>query len=160
MSTPSTPITASLLVRNHHKKREFKLNGCRYSSTEAMSSEFLSKFVDWRNSRFNALPENQKCDRWYQALLNDGIWQQWFLDGLVESEDILSRSTLAHIYDKLNPTKPNTGSPIGSSARGIHSLAPREHRSHLIELLYFVWIYIFYPLQLHGRRPLPRSARR
>jgi len=125
MSTPSTPITGSLLVRNHHKKRE--LNGGKYSSTETMSSEFLSKFVDWRNSRFKALPENRKCDRWYQALLNDGVWQQWFLDGLVQSEDILSRSTLAHIYEKLNPAKPNTGSPIGSSARGILPL----HRTNI-----------------------------
>ncbi len=114
MSTPSTPITRSLLVRNHHKKSE--LNGSKFSSSETMSSEFLSKFVDWRNSSFKALPENRKCDRWYQALLNNGVWQQWFLDGLVQSEDI-SRSTLARIYGKLNPAKPNTGSPIRSSAR-------------------------------------------
>jgi len=136
MSTPSTPITGSLLVRNHHKKRE--LNGGKYSSTETMSSEFLSKFVDWRNSRFKALPENRKCDRWYQALLNNGVWQQWFLDGLVQSDRIANR-ILCTRYP---------------------SLAPHEHPSHSIKLFYFVWIYVFCLPQLRGRRQLTRSARR
>ncbi len=65
-----------------------------------------------------ALPENRKCDRWYQAMVDDNIWHRWFLDGIVESEAMLSRSALAHIYEKAKAKTLRTTASIGSAKRG------------------------------------------
>ncbi len=45
-----------------------------------------------------ALPANRKVDRWHEAMVNYKIWYRWFLAGTVESEIMISRSALAHIY--------------------------------------------------------------
>ena len=59
------------------------------------SSEFLSKFVEWRKSRLESLPLNRNFDRWYEALSKENIiWHQWMLDGLVNIE-IPTRNSLA-----------------------------------------------------------------
>ncbi len=56
----------------------------------------------------------------------DGIKQWWmitfgirvFLDGIVESETMLSRSALAHIDDKAKANTLGTSPSIGSAKRG------------------------------------------
>ena len=94
-----------------------------------------------------ALPENRKCDQWYQAMVDDNIWHQWFLDGIVESETMLSRSALAHIYDK---AKAKTTSPsIGSAKRGPLVL----HRARNAHIRFKQQVDFFCQLQLRGRRP-------
>jgi hypothetical protein len=53
-----------------------------------------------RNSRLESLPKNRmdvipsKCtfDRWYEALLEENIWREWMLNGLVKSMDIPTRN--------------------------------------------------------------------
>ena len=66
-----------------------------------------------------ALPENRKVDRWHEAMVKDNIWHRWFLAGIVESETMLSRSTLAHIYDGVKAKTARASDP------------PREVRSGL-----------------------------
>jgi hypothetical protein len=111
MSTPAIPNAGSPIARNHHNKRELKSG--KLVKTQILSSDFLSKYVDWRKSRIVALPPNRKCDRWYQAMINDNIWHRWFSDGTVGSEIMLSRSALAHIYDNVK-----SGPSIGIAKRG------------------------------------------
>ena len=50
-----------------------------------------------------ALPGYRKVDWWYEAMVREDIWHQWFSNGIVESETMLSRSALAHIYENLKP---------------------------------------------------------
>ena len=69
------------------------------------SSEFLSKFVEWRKSRLESLPLNRNFDRWYEALSKENIWHQWMLDGLVNIE-IPTRNMLAHMYDAAASKRP------------------------------------------------------
>ncbi len=47
-----------------------------------LSSEDLSKFVEWR--RMESLPLNHNFDRWYEAHSKENIWHLWKLDGLVD----------------------------------------------------------------------------
>ena len=102
-----------------------------------------------------ALPENRKCDRWYQAMVNDNIWHRWFLDGTVESETMLSRSALAHMYDNVKAKTNGTSPSIGSAKRGPLVL----HRARNVRIRFKPRIDSFYPLQLRGRRTRhPRSA--
>ncbi len=58
-----------------------------------------------------ALPANRKVDRWHEAMVNDNIWHRWFLAGTVESEFMLSRSALAHIYDNVKATTVHRSDP-------------------------------------------------
>ena len=117
MSTPATPNAGSPIARSRHNKRELKSG--KLVKTHVLSSDFLSKYVDWRKSRIVALPPNRKCDRWYQAMVNDNIWHRWFSDGTVDSEIMLSRSALAHIYDNVNT---GTSPSIGFAKRGLSVL--------------------------------------
>jgi hypothetical protein len=63
-----------------------------------MSPNILSTYVEWRNLRLEALTENSKIDWWPVAMVNENSWHLWFLDGILESETMLSRSALARIY--------------------------------------------------------------
>jgi hypothetical protein len=143
------------------RQRQDKRDSTGRKLVNNYSSEFLSAYVEWRKSRFEALPLNRKCDSgWYQALSNDHIWHQWFSNGLVQSETMLSRSALAHVYDNLKPKTTGTSLSIESTKRG--PLVFRHAcntRFQLKKLIYF-----FCPQQLaaRGRRPTsqPRSARR
>ena len=82
----------------------------------------------------------------------DGIKQWWmitfgirvFLDGIVESETMLSRSALAHIYEKAKAKTLGTTAPIGSAKRGPLVL----HRARNETIRYKQQIHIFYPLKL------------
>jgi hypothetical protein len=119
MSSPplkqNSRTEGSPTVRNRHNKRD--LTGRKLASTQTQSPEFLSKYLEWRNSRLEALPENRKVDWWHEAMVKENIWHQWFSDGVVESETMLSRSALAHIYENLKP-KPKTTVTSGSAKRG------------------------------------------
>jgi len=122
MSSPLLPPNDLTQVESSPKRPRRQRHDRRDSTGRKIiysyhSSEFLSKYVEWRKSRFEALPSTRKCDSgWYQALSNDNIWHCWFLAGIVESETMLSRSTLAHIYDNV---KAKTTSPsVGSAKRG------------------------------------------
>jgi hypothetical protein len=86
-------------------------------------------------------------------MVDDNIWHRWFSDGIVESETILSRSTLAHIYDKI---KAKTTSPsIGSAKRGPLVL----HRARNARIRFKPQIDFLLLLKLRGRRArYPRSA--
>ena len=117
MSSPplkqNSRTEGSPIVRHRRTKRD--LTGRKLASTQTQSPEFLSVYVEWRNARLEALPENRKVDWWHEAMVKENIWHQWFSDGIVEGETMLSRSTLAHIYDNL---KPKTTLPNGSTKRG------------------------------------------
>ena len=119
MSTPATPNAGSPIARHRHNKRELKSG--LLVKTHVLSSDFLSKYVDWRKSRIVALPPNRKCDRCYQAMVNDNIWHRWFSDGTGDSlsEIMLSRSALAHIYDNVNT---GTSPSIAFAKRGLSVL--------------------------------------
>ena len=118
------------------------------------SPEFLSKYEDWRKSRFEALISKRICDSgWYQALSNDHIWHNWFLDGIVESDTIVSRSTLAHIYDNVKAKPSGTTPSIGSAKRGPLVL----HRARNAHIRFKQQIDFFCPLQLRGQRPTRQS---
>ena len=153
MSTPTIPDSGSPIARNHHNKRE--LNSGKLVGTQLLSSDFLSKYVEWRNSRIAALPPNRMCDRWYQAMMKENVWHQWFLVGTVESETMLSRSALAHIFDKV---KARASPSIRSAKRGLLVLHSNARNHHFRYSIFFVWIDFFSPLQLRGRRPASRSS--
>ena len=51
-------------------------------------------------------------------MVDDTIWRLWFLDVFVESETMLSRSALAHIYDNVKAKTPGKSQSIGSAKRG------------------------------------------
>ena len=107
-------------MRHRHTKRD--VTGRKLASTQTQSPAFMSTYIEWRNSRLEALPENRKVDRWHEAMVNDNIWHQWFLAGIVESENMLSRSTLAHIYDGVKAKTARASPSIGSAKRGPLSL--------------------------------------
>ena len=65
------------------------------------------------------LPENRKVDRWHEAMLSESIWNQWFLLGIVESETMLSRSALAHIFDNVKAKTTGASPSVGSAKRGL-----------------------------------------
>lgn len=153
MSTPTIPDSGSPIARNHHNKRE--LNRGKLVGTQLLSSDFLSKYVEWRNSRIAALPPNRMCDRWYQAMMKENVWHQWFLVGTVESETMLSRSALAHIFDNV---KARASPSIRSAKRGLLVLHSNVRNHHFRYSIFFVWIDFFSPLQLRGRRPASRSS--
>ena len=70
------------------------------------------------------LPKNRKVDRWHEAMVSENIWHQWFLVGIVESETMLSRSALAHIFDNV---KAKASPSIGSAKRGLLIVHRRNH---------------------------------
>jgi hypothetical protein len=111
-------------VRHHHTKRD--VSGRKLASTQTQSPAFLSTYVEWRNSRLEALPANRKVDRWHEAMVHDNIWHQWFLAGTVESETMISRSALSHIYDNVKAKTAGTSPSVGSAKRdqlGLHRAA-------------------------------------
>ena len=103
----SPPIAANDPAINNIRKRlrEDKRDLSGQKSVMIPSSEFLSKFVEWRKSRLESLPLNSIFDRWYEALSKENIWHQWMLDGLVNIE-IPTRNTLAHMYDAATSKRP------------------------------------------------------
>jgi hypothetical protein len=58
--------------------------------------------------------------------VKENVWHQWFLVGTVESETMLSRSALAHIFDNV---KARASPSIRSAKRGLLFLH-RNARSH------------------------------
>ncbi len=101
----------------------------------------------------HALPEILKCDR-CQAMVNHNICHRWFLDGIMESETMesetmLSRSALAHIYDKAKANTLGTSPTIGSAKIGPLVL----HRARNARIRIKPQIDFFCPLQLCGLRP-------
>jgi hypothetical protein len=50
-------------------------------------------YLEWRNSRLEALP-CRKVGRWHEAMMKEDNWYRWFLAGTVESETMLSMSAL------------------------------------------------------------------
>ena len=159
MSTPTIPDSGSPIARNHHNKRE--LNSGKLVGTQLLSSDFLSRYVEWRNSRIAALPPNRMCDRWYQAMMKENVWHQWFLVGTVESETMLSRSVLAHIFDNV---KARASPSIRSAKRGLLFLH-RNARSHfkfryciiLCELISFSLCICAAAAAAGGRRDNPSA---
>ncbi len=51
-------------------------------------------------------------------MVNNNIWHQWFLAETVESEIMISRSVLAHIYDNVKAKTAGTSPSVGSAKRG------------------------------------------
>ena len=92
----SPPIAANdpAISNTRKRMREDKRDLSGRKIVMIPSSEFLSKFVEWRKSRLESLPLNRNFDRWYEALSKENIWHQWMLDGLVNIE-IPTRNTLA-----------------------------------------------------------------
>ncbi len=151
MSSPPL-LSPSDLTQSIQKKRQRidKRDACGKKLVSNFSPEFLSKYVDWRKSRFEALISKRICDSgWYQALSNDHIWHNWFLDGIVESDTIVSRSTLAHIYDNVKAKPSGTTPSIGPAKRGPLVL----HRARNALIRFKPQIDLFSPLQLRGQRP-------
>ena len=139
------PVTRS---RKFHAREP---KSVKLVSTQILSSEFMSSYVEWRNSRMEALPENRKCDRWYQAMVDDNIWHGWVLDGIMESETMLSRSALAHIYDNVKAMTPGKSPSIGSAKRGPLVL----HRARNAHIRFKPQNDFFCQLQLRGRSRWP-----
>jgi hypothetical protein len=143
--------------------RQTRFNWSKLVNNLNYSSEFLSTYVEWRKSRFEELqvPLNRKCySGWYQALSNDHIWHQWFLNGLVQSETMLSRSALAHVYDNLKPKTTGTSLSIESTKRG--PLVFRHACNTHVQLKKMIDFFCPQQLAARGQRPTsqPRSARR
>ena len=162
MSSPLLPPNDLTQVESSPKRPRRQRHDRRDSTGRKIiysySSEFLSKYVEWRKSRFEALPSTRKCDSgWYQALSNDNIWHCWFLAGIVESETMLSRSTLAHIYDnvKAKATSPS----VGSAKRG--PLGLHRARSARIQIRHSISCELIrFPLgscAIGGRRDNPED---
>ena len=103
----SPPIAANdpAISNTRKRMREDKRDLSGRKIMMIPSSEFLSKFVEWRKSRLESLPLNRNFDRWYEALSKENIWHQWMLDGLVNIE-IPTRNTLAHMYDAATSKRP------------------------------------------------------
>jgi hypothetical protein len=120
------------LARRRHSKRDS--TGRKLASTQTQSPAFLSAYVEWRNSRLEALPKTRKFDRWHEAMVNEGIWPRWFSAGIVESEVMLSRSALAHIYDNVKAKTAGTSPSIGPAKRG--PLGMHRTRSARIQIKY------------------------
>jgi hypothetical protein len=124
----------SPIVRHCHTKRD--VTGPKWASIQTQSPAFMSTYVEWRNSRLEALQANRKVDRRHKAMVNDNIWHRWFLAGLgtEESETMISRSALAHIYDNVK-AKTAGGSPsVGSTKRS--PLGLQSTRSSRIQTRY------------------------
>jgi hypothetical protein len=106
--------------RQRHDRRDPTGRNIIYS----YSSEFLSKYVEWKKSRFELLILNLFLQHGKSIAIGPGIkrcrmiWHQWFLAGIVESETMLSRSTLAHIYDNVKSKTAGTSPSVGSTKRG------------------------------------------
>jgi hypothetical protein len=86
MSSPLLPPNDLTQVESSPKRSlRQRHDSDRHDSTGrkiiySYSFEFLSKYVEWRKSRFEALPSpsTRKCySGWYQALSNDNIWHFW-----------------------------------------------------------------------------------
>ena len=140
-----------------HRRTKRDLSDRKLASTQTQSPEFLSKYVEWRNSRLEALPGYRKVDWWYEAMVREDIWHQWFSNGVVESETMLSRSALAHIYKNL---KPKTTVTSGSTKRGL--LFFRRARNAPIQFKKLIDFFCPQQLAARGLRPTsqPRSGRR
>jgi tetratricopeptide (TPR) repeat protein len=80
--SPNYCTGGSPIVRHRHTKRD--VTGKKLASTQTQSPAFLSTYVEWRNSRLEALPANRKVDRWHEAMVNDNIWHRWFLAGMYD----------------------------------------------------------------------------
>ena len=87
-----------------------------------------------------SLPKNRKIDRWHEAMMKENIWHQWFFNGIVESETMLSRSALAHIYDNVK-AKTRTSPTIRFAKRGLSVLLRARNTS----IRFKPWIEFFYP---------------
>ena len=125
---------------------------------QAMSPEFVLKYIEWRKSRVAMLDPTRKRDRgWYESVT--GIWSQWILEGVVENDNIPSMRTLAHIYDAIKDRPPNLKGSTGKAMPPRAAMAAFKHDIKFQKLIDF-----FCPQQLaaRGRRPTsqPRSARR
>jgi hypothetical protein len=107
--------------------KKLNLTGGKLASTQTQSPEVLSesRYLEWRNFRLEALPENRKVDWWHEAMVKENIWHQWFSDGIVKSETMISRSALAHIYENLKP-KPKTGLRADRSSGPFKGLRARR----------------------------------
>ncbi len=79
-------------------------------------------------------------------MVGDNIWRRWFLNGIVESEIMLSRSALAHICDNVKAKTTGTSPSIGSAKRGPLVL----HRARNARIRFKLQIHFFFPLQLRG----------
>jgi hypothetical protein len=157
MSTPEFRKAENPIARNHHNKRESKSG--KLASTQTQSPAFLSTYVEWRNSRLEALPANRKVDRWHEAMVNDNIWHRWFLAGIVESEIMISRSALAHIYDNVKAKTAGTSPSVGSAKRG--PLGLHRARSARIQIRHSISCELIrFPLgscAIGGRRDNPED---
>ena len=135
-------------MRHRHTKRD--VTGKKWASTQTQSPAFLSTYVEWRNSRLEALPANRKVDRWHEAMVNDNIWHRWFLAGIVESEIMISRSALAHIYMIMSKTA-GTSPSVGSAKRG--PLGLHRARSARIQIRHSISCELIrFPLGSWGKR--------
>ncbi len=71
-SPPNVAIAAA--ISNTRKRmREDKRDSSGRKIVMVPSSEFLSKFVEWRKSRLESLPLHSNFDRWYEALSKENI---------------------------------------------------------------------------------------
>ena len=98
LDSPPNVAIAPAISNTRKRMREDKRDSSGRKIVMVPSSEFLSKFVEWRKSRLESLPLNRNFDRWYEALSKNSIWHQWMLDELVNIE-IPTRNTLAHVYN-------------------------------------------------------------
>jgi hypothetical protein len=105
LDSPPNVAIAPAISNTRKRMREDKRDSSGRKIVMVPSSEFLSKFVEWRKSRLESLPSNRNFDRWYEALSKESIWHQWMLDGLVNIE-IPTRNTLAHMYDSATSKRP------------------------------------------------------
>ena len=144
-------------MRHRHTKRD--VTGKKLASTQTQSPAFLSTYVEWRNSRLEALPANRKVDRWHEAMVNDNIWHRLFLAGTVESEIMISRSALAHIYDNVKAKTAGTSPSVGSAKRG--PLGLHRARSARIQIRHSISCELIrFPLgscAIGGRRDNPED---
>ena len=84
----SIAITEHVNPKNKHCQSKFDSHGRRIMFLP--SAEFLTEFLNWRQSRWEGLPLKCAFDRWYEALLKEHTWRQWTLRGLVKKMDIPS----------------------------------------------------------------------
>ena len=96
-----------------------------------------------------ALPHNRECDRWHQAMKDDNIWHRRFSEGIVESETMPTRSTLAHIYMVMSRQRRSEPVHPSDPPRGPLVL----HRARNARIRFKQRIDFFYSRQLRGRRP-------
>ena len=99
MSTPPSLFSSIAITELVNPKKKHFQSKCDSHGRRIMflpSAEFLTAFLDWRQSRLEVLPLKCAFDRWYEALLKENIWHQWMLRGLVKNMDIPRRLSQAY----------------------------------------------------------------